>query len=228
MNPEKIHDALNYLDDDLIEETDALRRGERVLRTGATARRVLRWVAPAACLVLVLGAAALTQPMTETGDTAQVGVGFDSEQSQSPGEALQDQNNYGTSESRHESVTGWQTVSGGGISLAIPESWTYTLDVETDSFFIIITPPGEEGSIRVGCQPSFGVCGTGLTEEETTIAGMRATMGSYDGSHVWSFITFPDLKECYVVLNEGGDQWWGAHGDTVMRILETLVIEDKG
>lgn len=36
----------------------------------------------------------------------------------------------------------------------------------------------------------FGVCGTGLEEEETVIGGMEANVGYYDGADYWSFVSF--------------------------------------
>ena len=73
MNPEKIHDALNQLPDDLLEQTDALRRAQkpRVI--------LLKRLLPiAACFVLVLGALYVTMPLLQgaskdsmmVGDTA--------------------------------------------------------------------------------------------------------------------------------------------------------------
>lgn len=62
MNPEKLHDALNQLPDDLLEETDALRRTRR-----SNALVLKRLVPMAACLVLVLGALYVSLPLLRGG-----------------------------------------------------------------------------------------------------------------------------------------------------------------
>lgn len=226
MSPERFADALNYLDDDLIEQTDDLRQGRRVLHNRPTARQVIRWAAPAACLVLILGVGSRLLPFGETEDSASMGSDFvQFQDGEAPGEAVQDYEaaNEG---SRHDcaGTEVVQDVSCGNISLYIPENWTYELETGDDeSYFIVIRPLYEEGAIRVGYMPNFGVCGTGLTEKEITIAGMKAIAGYYDGSARWSFIVFPETD--YVILKDGADAWWSAHAETVDQILETIVFE---
>lgn len=225
MNPEHIHNALNYLDDDLIAETDALRQGQKVLRTRPAARKIIAWVAPAACLALVLGLGSQLLPAAETGNAAPMAEN----QIRFPGEWIQDSMNDEIEESKMESSRGWQLVCCDDISIEIPPTWTHELTKADDgSYFIIIRPSHETGSIQVGYWPGFGVCGTGLTEEKTRIAGMEANIGYYDGSSQWSFITFRLEGKTYVVLKDGAESWWGAHGDTVMQILGTLRIGGKG
>ena len=224
MNPENIHNALNYLDDDLIAETDALRQGTRVRRR-STVRKVISWAVPAACLVLVLGAGAQILPGLAGGSTSSENGALQMEAAQSPGEGENHMICDGTQAQQHESKTEYalQTVSCGNISIEIPETLDYELVKEDGGgYFIVIRPPYEQGCVRVGYWPNVGVCGTGLTEEKTVIAGMNATVGTYDGSDVWSFITFGDD---YVAINEGADAWWGKYGDLLMECLETLVIE---
>ena len=52
MNIDNLHDALNLLDDDLIEEVDGL-RSERKLQTKKRSRKwVARWISLAAAFVL--------------------------------------------------------------------------------------------------------------------------------------------------------------------------------
>lgn len=224
MNPENIHNALNYLDDDLIAETDALRQGTRVRRR-STVRKVISWAVPAACLVLVLGAGTQILPALAGGSTSSENGALEMEAAQSPGE-MQDQmliSESGVHQNESKTEYALQTVSCGNISIEIPETWDHELVKEDGGgYFIVIRPPYEQGCVRVGYWPNFGVCGTGLTEEKTVIAGMNATVGTYDGSDVWSFITFGDD---YVAINEGADAWWGKYGKLLMECLETLVIE---
>lgn len=228
MNAEKIQDAMSWLDDDLIEQTDALRQGKRVLRTRPTAGQMLRWAAPAACLVLLLGAGAMVGPREAGGSSDHMEVEMNEAQNGAPGEWLQDQENQGAEESRYHSQTGWQTVSCGDLSLEIPGNWTHELVIADDgSYFIRFRPPHETGSVQVGYWPDFGVCGTGLTEEKTVVAGMEANAGYYDGGKQWSFITFRVEERLYVVTKDGAESWWGVHGETAMQILDTLVIDEK-
>lgn len=72
MNPEHIHDALNHLDDDLIQQADAVRS-----RPSSPRRPWRRWATLAACLCVVVAAALWFQ---EPGDgTQQWHTGFDPE-----------------------------------------------------------------------------------------------------------------------------------------------------
>ena len=221
MNPEHIHNALNYLEDDLIAETDALRQERQTLLKRPAVRKVITWVAPAVCLALVLGLGPRLMPTMESGtSTARA-----ENEIQITGEWLQDDANYAANESKHQTTPGWQNVSCGDISIGIPETWTYELAKADDgSYAIIIRPLDETGSVRIGYWPAFGVCGTGLTEEKTVIAGMEATVGYYDGGEQWRFIVFRVGERLFVVTKDGAESWWGTHGDTAMQILETLVI----
>ena len=226
MSPEKFHDALNYLDDDLIAQTDELRQGKRVLQRRPTARRVIAWVASAACLALVIGLAPRLMPTMESGNATNYGSdGMQQEAEQSPLELEDYLPSITGDSSRNDSSAAYsmQKISHGAISRYIIDGWTYELESGTDGgYFIVLRPPYEEGALRVGYYPNFGVCGTGLTTEEKTIAGRNVCVGTYDDSHMWSFIT---LEDDYVVLNEGAGDWWGAYGDEAMAILDTILIE---
>lgn len=225
MNPEQFHDALNYLDDDLIRETDELRQGRQSRRPRPGVRKIIAWAVPAACLVLVIGLGPRFLPGMDAHETAGSAANGMNMEAESPAEAIQDQIIYegaevNSQESRSEYAL--RGVSCEDVYMEIPETWTCEIARDDDgSYFLVICPPQAQGVIRVGHYPNFGVCGTGLTTEETVIAGMDATVGTYDGNHVWSFITFGDD---YVVLNEGADAWWGQHGELFMKCLETLVI----
>lgn len=223
MNPEKIHNAMNYLDDDLIAETDALRQGQPV-RRGITVRKVIPWAAAAACLALVLGVGSML-PGGMTGGSAPENGAMEMVPAEGV-DVLQDEVIYsGAEASIQESKSDYimQTVSLEDMSIEIPQTWEYELVREDGGgYFIIIRPPYETGCVRVGCWPNFGVCGTGLTEEKTVIAGMDAVIGTYDDNAVWSFISFGND---YVAINEGADAWWGQHGDLLMKCLESLIIE---
>lgn len=221
MSAEEFQDAMNYLDDDLLEETDELRQGKRVLYRPSQVRRVLQWVVPAACLVLVLG---LTSRWASD-STESMNSGGSMVMDQEAGELPQQGADGMQNEYSHAEI--WEPVTVGTLSIAIPEDWTWaTESFEDGTFEIIFGPSGYDGTLKVAYMPGFGVCGTGLTEEETVIAGMRARVGTY-GSALWSFITFPDEVHWYVVLNEGAESWWPQYGDTAMEILETIVITEQ-
>ena len=166
MSPEYFTDALNYLDDDLIQQTDELRQGKRVLHRP----KILRWVVPAACLALVLGSLAL--PGMNGGNKAAT----DGNMEIGPHYMTQDSHYGSTGQQPGEDCDCSETVvvqeaSCGSICLYIPEKWTYTMENGEDgSYYIVIRNPDSEGAIRVGHVPFFGVCGTGLTTEEKMIA----------------------------------------------------------
>ncbi|MBQ8238251.1 MAG: hypothetical protein IJZ39_08920 [Oscillospiraceae bacterium] len=225
MNPEQFHDALNYLDDDLISETDELRRGQRVMQTLPAPRQIIPWVASAACLALVLGFGPWFLPAMETDSNSNGSNEMLQDAQQPPKDLTEEQQIYEGVEANMEhsrSEYAAQRISCDDISMEIPETWDHEIVKEDGGgYFLVIRPPHEEGSVRVGYWPNFAVCGTGLATREVVIAGMDACVGTYDGSRVWSFITFGDD---YVVINEGADEWWGVYGDLLMECLETLVI----
>jgi hypothetical protein len=124
------------------------------------------------------------------------------------------------------------TVQGpyGSVSLTIPYGWSYTIcNVDDDNllsaeYAIQFSPEKEaNGYIEVGYHTSFGVCGTGLEEEETTLAGYSARIGYYDGSKVWSFVTFGGAHEGIVALSIENEEWEQKEQDEVLSILDTLV-----
>ena len=68
----------------------------------------------------------------------------------------------------------------------------------------------------------FGVCGTGLEQEEIVFNGHSAWKGTYDNSRYWSFIALQDdLRDC-VVINSAADTWYGDYEAIVNEILETV------
>ena len=120
----------------------------------------------------------------------------------------------------------------GSIRLEIPGGWEWEespYDEETGLFGIKFWPAGQEGKAALYCwtQP-FGVCGTGLTEEEVTFAnGLRAMMGTYDNEECWNFISFRDVPGDYVVINEGCESWWPDFGEGARMILDSAEFGEK-
>lgn len=116
------------------------------------------------------------------------------------------------------------------ISLKIPEGWDYeTEEYNEDSgrFGIRFFPEGCSGSVGLYYYDFFGVCGTGLETRDITFEGGRkGRMGLYDGSDIFSFITFPDQElptGSFVVLNEGAEDWLTEYEDEVISTINNRV-----
>ncbi len=119
------------------------------------------------------------------------------------------------------------------LSLVIPDGWEYatyeTLEHKELSdlaytFFIEFWPEGKnEGSILLACDENFGVCGTGLECKEVVVGGHTCSMGIYDNSDAWSFITIDVESDVdYFIWNYAQDSWWNEYGTEAMEILDTL------
>ena len=68
----------------------------------------------------------------------------------------------------------------------------------------------------------FGVCGTGLAEEQATIAGTPANIGTYDNHTYWDFIAFEEDYAGIVALTYNVEGWWEEYSEQAMDILGTL------
>lgn len=122
----------------------------------------------------------------------------------------------------------------GSISLEIPSDWTYTScgvddDRLTSASYGIQYHPADEttGFIEVGYTSMFGVCGTGLETKNETIAGEDATIGYYEGSANWSYVTFSGDNEKIVALAVDADVWSQEEMNTALEILDTLVFNQN-
>ncbi|MGN0453398.1 MAG: immunoglobulin-like domain-containing protein [Ruminococcus sp.] len=115
------------------------------------------------------------------------------------------------------------------ITLTIPRDWKYETERGNNSgeYCISFWPADQvEGKIKMRYYNAFGVCGTGLEEEEITIGSYKACKGTYDNKKVWDFISFADMPGSYVAINEGADKWWSQYGDEAMQILSTVKIAE--
>ena len=90
----------------------------------------------------------------------------------------------------------------------LPQGWSGTVSLEEP--LLRLWPEGQEGDVPERSmelrfwRPQFGVCGTGLTERQVTLAnGVDARLGYYDGSPVWYFALFQGLAGSYAALNCG-------------------------
>ena len=211
MNGEQISDSLIYLDDDLIAETDAVRQGKRI-----PFRMPARGILAAACAALLLaGALALPQRMDNasaeslTNGAEMVGDGAVDITGEEFGVAS-------STSSRRKTIT----VS--GITMTIPPDWEWARQDTNGAWGDHVVLSHGENHLIVGYYPSFAVCGVGLQQETTTIAGMEVCVGTFDGKDMWDFIMFPGD---YVLRNESGENWTEAERTAILEILESLTLE---
>ena len=125
------------------------------------------------------------------------------------------------------------------ISLKLPEGWAYDIEKRppessvASEFSMDIYPANNvEEKLSVSYFTTFGVCGTGLVQDEIKLGGYDARRGTYDEKSVWDFIVIPSTKGDFVILNHCSAEWWKNHGTEVMNILEsasfTEVTETSG
>ncbi len=115
------------------------------------------------------------------------------------------------------------------IALTLKEGWEYDIvdEPDTKEFAVNIYPAGlKDNKLRIAYFDFFGVCGTGLKQEEIKLGKYDAWMGTYDNNTVWDFISIKDTFGDYAILNEGGKHWWSEYGDEAMQILATLKVAD--
>ena len=115
------------------------------------------------------------------------------------------------------------------ISVTLMDGWEYDIEDEADTneFAINIYPAGQsENKLRIAYFNGFGVCGTGLAQEQILLGRYEAWMGTYDNRSVWDFISLQGLPGDYAILNEGGEKWWKEYGEEAMQILATLKVAD--
>lgn len=118
------------------------------------------------------------------------------------------------------------------MSLELPAGWTYEIREYSEgdmSFGIDFWPENvSEGKLRLDYYPErFGVCGTGLKEEQIWVGHIyRAFQGTYDNRPVWDFISIRDLPGSYVITTENVDGWWDIYGQQAMDILDSIALAE--
>lgn len=120
----------------------------------------------------------------------------------------------------------------GELALTLPRKWEYELcpadrgNLMTGMYGIRFHPEGvSEGYVELAYSDSFGVCGTGLTEEEVMLAGSEANIGTYDEQKYWDFVTFSGENDGIVARTYSVGRWWEEYGGQVMDILDTLSFD---
>lgn len=127
------------------------------------------------------------------------------------------------------------TIGGpyGEISVNLSEKWTYE-EAPVDSnklmcglYGLILKPEGvSDGQIELLYIDSFGVCGTGLSEEEITLAGHTVHVGTYDDNEHWDFITFRNDKPQIVAQHTDCSSWTDEMWDEALSILDTVKFDE--
>ena len=122
----------------------------------------------------------------------------------------------------------------GEISISLPDGWSYELcPIDSDNLMsgmygIHLYPDDvSDGFIEIAYMDFFGVCGTGLMEEGTTVADEPANIGTYDNHEYWDFIAFHGKYEGMVALTYSVDDWWSEYGDQALDILNTLSYDQS-
>ena len=137
-------------------------------------------------------------------------------------------------------------VSSGGpfgrITAEIPEDWTARACLPGDDrldvgvYGILLAPgtagdPVGTGSIELAYADMFGVCGTGLSEEQVTLAGDGAVIGTYDESggsagapSMWDFVIFKGKNEGVVAVAKNARNWTEERRDEALKILDSMVF----
>lgn len=110
------------------------------------------------------------------------------------------------------------------ISLYIPDEF----DIRKDENFIrIYCRRDPETEMIVYFQKGFGVCGTGLKQEKTTINGRAATIGTYDDHTHWDFAVFKVGEKDFALTRSG--LWEGDElNEFADMMLSSVVIESFG
>lgn len=137
-----------------------------------------------------------------------------------------------TSVENAESTTVIQGGPYGEISLSVPDGWDYeTFPIDNGQLNMglyglhFCPKDAAEGYIELAYADWFGVCGTGLAQERTTIAGHPASIGTYDNNVYWDFISFRDAYEGIIALTYNVEDWWETYSGQVMDILDTLSFD---
>jgi len=119
--------------------------------------------------------------------------------------------------------------NGVSLSLNIPAGWTYEITKpkgEYTSFGIQFRPKDEtEGWLQFYCHEVWGVCGTGLKQEDIILGQYEASKGTYDGGKAWDFIVIREKLDGKFVIQNYGAKWLAEYMEEAMEILATISIE---
>ncbi|MBQ8996071.1 MAG: hypothetical protein IJ091_09660 [Oscillospiraceae bacterium] len=131
-------------------------------------------------------------------------------------------------------LEGRALVSGpyGQLSVAIPDNWSAEAaplesgKLMTGLYGLILKPNGvSSGQIEVYCTDSFGVCGTGLSEEKISLAGTTVTVGTYDDHPHWDYIAFGGEEAKIVAQHTECSTWKDEMWKEALAILDTVQFD---
>lgn len=118
----------------------------------------------------------------------------------------------------------------GSISVILPDGWSYKLCPVGDETLLsadygihFFPADAKEEYIELGYHSFWGVCGTGLTTETKTLANDTASIGYYDGSDIWSFISYGGSNEGIHAINSSSGDWQQTYSEQAIDILDSLV-----
>lgn len=118
-----------------------------------------------------------------------------------------------------------------GVCMAVdvPDGWTYEIvepQEEYTSFGVQLRPKGEtEGWLQFFYHEVWGVCGTGLKQQEIVLGQYEASKGTYDRGKVWDFIVIKEDLDGQFVIQNYGATWLAEYMEEAMEILKTINIE---
>ncbi len=121
------------------------------------------------------------------------------------------------------------------MRMELPAGWDYEIceyDENNYAFGIRFWPADQdEGALWLEYYPrGFGVCGTGLVQEEIQLEnGLSAWVGTYDGRAIWDFITIRGLPGpfSYVIRTEKVDSWWESRQQEAMEIIRHITLAEN-
>lgn len=119
------------------------------------------------------------------------------------------------------------------MRLELPAGWAWEIEAYEEnaySFGICFWPEdAPEMKIRLAYIPGgFGVCGTGLEEEQIRLdSGYQALRGTYDNRPLWSFISIVGAPGSYVFTTENPDQWRADFEDEAMEIINSANMAEN-
>lgn len=122
----------------------------------------------------------------------------------------------------------------GEISIVVPDNWVAEpAPVDSDELMyglygLILHPIDvDNGQIELFCSNDFGVCGTGLSTEETILASVTAHVGTYDDHKHWDYIIFGDTKPQIIAQHTDCDSWSDEMWDEAELILDTMDFDQN-
>lgn len=117
----------------------------------------------------------------------------------------------------------------GSLSIEILDNWQYKIcdinseDLIGERYGIIFSPKdAKDDQIELFITDTFGVCGTGLKQEETTIGGMPARIGTYDDHEHWDYVAIGDEPPQIVATRTVCDSWDDKTWQEAWQIIESL------